>query len=67
LFVKNLKEWEHYIPVKEDLSDFLEKVSWCLKNYDEASVIAQNAFYFAEKYLTRESCYEEWARILLTI
>ena len=33
--------WEHYVPVKMDLSDFEEKIEWIRKNEQDAEEIAQ--------------------------
>jgi len=63
-FFEFLKEWDHYIPVKQDLSDLLEKTRWCFENYEEAQKIAENAFQFSKTYLTRESCYKQWNHII---
>jgi hypothetical protein len=63
-FFKYLKEWEHYIPVKRDLSDLIEKTKWCLDNYDKALQIAENAYRFSTIYLTRAACYEQWNNII---
>ena len=63
-FFEFLKEWEHYIPVKRDLSDLIEKTKWCLKNYNKALLIAENAFQFSKLYLTRDACYEKWNNII---
>jgi len=63
-FFEYLKEWEHYIPVKQDLSDLVEKTEWCLNNYSEALKIAENAYQFAKIYLTREACYALWNKII---
>jgi hypothetical protein len=54
----------HYIPVKRDMSDLVEKVKWCLDNYEEALKIAENAYEFAKKHLTREACYAQWDKIV---
>jgi hypothetical protein len=64
-FFEHLKEWEHYIPVKRDLSDLGEKTLWCLKNYNEALKIAENAYNFSKIHLTREACYKKWNDIIL--
>lgn len=41
-FYDELIAWKHYIPVKSDLSDLLEKIDWA-KNHDlQAQKIAQN-------------------------
>lgn len=63
-FFEFLKEWEHYIPVKRDLSDLIEKTKWCLDNYCVALIIAENAFQFSKNYLTRNACYKQWNNII---
>jgi len=42
-----LVAWEHYIPIKQDLSDFEEQVDWCLSNDKKTQDIAKNARKFA--------------------
>lgn len=39
-FYMALKPWKHYIPIKRNLSDLLEKVEWAQKNDGEAKKIA---------------------------
>ena len=63
-FFEFLKEWVHFIPVKRDLSDLIEKTKWCLDNYDKALQIAENAYQFSKNYLTREACYNKWNDII---
>lgn len=63
-FFEFLKEWEHYIPVKRDLSDLIEKTKWCIHNYDKALQIAENAYQFSKIYLTRDACYKKWNEII---
>ncbi len=63
-FFEFLIEWEHYIPVKRDLSDLVEKTNWCLDNYDKALIIAKNAYNFSKQHLTRDSCYKQWNKII---
>jgi len=63
-FFEHLKEWVHYIPVKRDLSDLIEKTKWCIDNYDKALIIAENAFQFSKVYLTRDACYDKWNDII---
>lgn len=46
-----LKMYEHYVPVKEDLSDLLSKIEWCKANDDKCAHIAKNALDFYNKYL----------------
>jgi len=63
-YYEHLKEWEHYIPVKSDLSDLVEKAQWCVGNYDKARIIAENAYEFSKKYLTRDACYKRWDELI---
>ena len=63
-FFEYLKEWEHFIPVKRDLSDLIDKTLWCLNNYNEALIIAENAYQISKIYLTRDACYKQWNHII---
>ena len=63
-FFKYLKPWVHYIPVKNDLSDLIEKTKWVIENYLDALIIAENAYRFSQQYLTREACYKQWDNII---
>lgn len=42
----------HYVPIKRDLSDLLEKISWCRSHDSECQQIGINARNFYEQYLT---------------
>jgi len=44
--------------------DLIEKTQWCLTNYYDATIIAENAYEFSKKYLTREVCYKQWNNII---
>lgn len=46
-----LKAYEHYVPVKEDLSDLIDKIEWCKANDAKCEQIARNARAFYYKYL----------------
>jgi hypothetical protein len=63
-YYKWLVPWEHYIPVRRDMSDLVEKTRWCLDNYDRAKRISENAYEFSKKHLTREACFRKWNEIL---
>ena len=41
--------WVHYIPVKEDLSDLMEKLEWAESHQAEAKEISENASRFMQK------------------
>jgi hypothetical protein len=46
-----LKEWTHYVPIKDDLSDLAEKITWCKQNDAKCKLIAKNGVSFYNKYL----------------
>ncbi|CAK0829351.1 unnamed protein product [Prorocentrum cordatum] len=47
-----LEPYVHYVPVRYDLSDLVDRVSWLRENDDEARRIAQRALTFAQRHLT---------------
>jgi len=53
-FSANLKEYVHYVPVKEDLSDIIEIIKWCKDNDEKCKKIAANAMDFFKKYLSKD-------------
>ena len=53
-----LKPNIHFIPIKADLSDLVEKVKWCNANDAKCRKIADNAKKFYTKYLEKEGCYD---------
>jgi hypothetical protein len=46
-----LKAFEHFVPVKEDLSDLITQIEWCKSNDSKCSQIAKNARLFYDKFL----------------
>ena len=51
-FYSSLIPWKHYVPVKADLSDLLEKIQWA-KDHDEESLdITRRAAQFVRTHLT---------------
>jgi hypothetical protein len=47
--------YEHYIPVKEDLSDLVEQLNWAEQNPEKVAEIAHNAQKFALENLKRDN------------
>ncbi len=41
-FYEWLKPWVHYIPVRKDLNDLIDKIKWAKENDSEAQKIGQN-------------------------
>ncbi|KAF7709241.1 protein O-glucosyltransferase 2 [Silurus meridionalis] len=58
-FYSQLQPWVHYIPIKADLSDVLEKIQWAKEHDEEARKIAQAGQQFARTHLMADSifCY----------
>jgi len=53
-----MKPWVHYVPVKSDLSDLMDKIHWCKTNDDKCKVIAANAVKLYNKYINEPSVYD---------
>lgn len=64
-WMEHLEPWVHYIPVKHDCSDVVEKVQWCLLNYTKSIAIADTAHEFAQKHLTYDAVLEKWRDVLI--
>lgn len=47
-----LVPYEHYVPVKEDLSDLIDQIKWCRNNDRKCKQIAINARNFYNTYLS---------------
>jgi hypothetical protein len=66
-FYDYLKPWREYIPVKNDLSDLVEKVDWIFNNKEKAQQIANNAYEFSKRILTREAAYKQWNNLMTNV
>ena len=53
-----LKPYVHYIPIKNDLSDIIDKIKWCRDNDEKCKEIAKNTKSFYNKYLEKESIFD---------
>ncbi|MDX2050350.1 MAG: glycosyl transferase family 90 [Rickettsiaceae bacterium] len=51
-FYNFVKPMIHYVPVKSDLSDLIEKIHWIKSHDQEAKIIAENATKFVNENLT---------------
>lgn len=64
-FYIGLKPYVHYLPIKKDLSDLLEKVKWAISNDDECKKITQNANKFVKENLMIEDAYLYLYKVLI--
>ncbi len=62
-----LKPYVHYIPIKRDMSDLVEKIIWCQKNDLKCKEIATNAVKFYNKYLQKEGIFDYFQKILINL
>jgi hypothetical protein len=62
-----LKPYEHYIPVKHDLSNLFEVIQWCRNNDDRCKIVAQNALVFYNKYLNNNAILDYTQKLLYDI
>jgi len=46
-FYDGIRRWEHYVPVRNDLSNLMDRLQWCFDNDAEAQHIAHNGQSFA--------------------
>lgn len=66
-FKQYLKPYVHYIPIKKDLSDIYEKISWCKNNDHKCQQIVQNCLKFYDKFLSKNSILDYWQKTLIEL
>lgn len=59
-FFQYMKPWEHYVPVKEDFSDFEENYNKIESDQDLQKHILIQTEIFCNKYLTRDAALSYW-------
>lgn len=62
-----MKPMSEYIPIKEDLSDLVEKIKWCRSHDDECKKIATNARKFYLKYLQEDGALDYLQKIIINL
>lgn len=62
-----LKPYQHYVPVKNDLSDLAKAIEWCKTNDDKCKQIMLNANKFCENTFNRENIYDYMQNIFIKI
>jgi len=58
MFGLEIKPYVHFVPIKNDGSDLLEKYTWCLNNLDKCEEIANNGKKYMKMYL-RDDLFSE--------
>ena len=59
--------YEHYVPIKEDLSDLADVIKWCKLNDKKCKKIASNANAFCKKHFNRDYIYDYMQNIFINI
>lgn len=59
-----LQPWKHFVPVKEDFSDLVEKLEWARANDDACRAMAARASHFARRFFTEEEILHYVYRVL---
>ncbi|XP_025784707.1 KDEL motif-containing protein 2 [Puma concolor] len=62
-FYMALKPWKHYVPIKRNLSDLLEKIKWAKENDEEAKKIAKEGQLSARDLLQPHRLYCYYYRV----
>ncbi len=52
-----LEPWVHYVPIREDLSDILEKITWADENPEKVARIVSNCDEYAKQRCSRACAY----------
>lgn len=63
-FYHSLKPWVHYVPIRSDLSDLLDKINFLKENDQLAREIAQRGYDFIKDNLTNEQVKLYWKNLL---
>jgi len=63
-YEKDLIPMEHYIPIKKDLSDLIDKINWANSNPEAVKNITENAFDFSLHNFSIDSVNKKWLEII---
>ncbi|XP_033619836.1 protein O-glucosyltransferase 3 [Fukomys damarensis] len=63
-FYMTLRPWKHYVPVRRNISDLIEKVKWAKENDEEAKKIAKEGQLTARDLLQPHRLYCYYYRVL---
>ena len=66
-FAHLIKPYEHYIPVKADLSDLYEKIEWCKQHDKECKRISENAYVFYKTSLSKDGILDYIQSLLFSL
>jgi hypothetical protein len=62
-----LKPYEHYVPIKSDLSDLHQKIDWCMTHDTQCREIALRGMTLARTMLTKEYIEKSFSSLLFSL
>jgi len=62
-----LKPYEHYVPIKSDLSDLHQKIDWCMTHDTQCREIAFRGMTLAHTMLTKEYIEKSFSSLLFSL
>ncbi|CAJ1402166.1 unnamed protein product [Effrenium voratum] len=62
--IPGLEPWRHFVPVREDFGDLVEKIRWARRNDAECRAMASRAKDFARSFFTEEQILHYIFRVL---
>ena len=66
-FRRYLIPYEHYVPIRDDLSDLFDRIRWCRLNDEKCKDIASNAKKFYERYLQKDGVLDYMQSLFVSI
>jgi len=63
-YMSMIKPYQHYIPVKADLSDLLTQIDWCRNHDDKCRQIAINAREFYDQHLCKDAILDHLQKVI---
>ena len=66
-YTNMLIPYKHYIPIKADLSDLIDKIEWCRDHDNECKEIAYNAKIFYDTYLCKKGILDYMQKIFVDL
>ena len=63
-FHGDLVPWTHYVPVRRDLGDLVDRARWCVREPRAAAAVGAAARAFAEARLTRAAALARWNDVI---
>jgi hypothetical protein len=66
-FSNKLIPYEHYVPIKADLSNLITQIKWCKENDEKCEKISKNAKQFYQKYLCKSGIFDYLQKILIDV